>query len=130
MARFPDDPRAGNELELAFRDIRVQGAPQVFYEVYLNLPADARDTVYTSPHYAGNIDFFGPSARGAAGTRLQDRVLSILPTYVRLRALRRWPDADLRLTLVPRAYVENEQPARLLGTRVQAEIGRVLLLVR
>lgn len=127
--RFPDDPRGGRDISIGFRDIKVQGTVDVYYEVYVNLPDNTRDTVYTSPHYAGNLDFFGPSPR-RAGAQSHDRVLSILPTYVRLRSLQQWPSGDVRVTLVPRAYTEAEPPARLLGRRTQAEIGRVQLVVQ
>lgn len=124
LERFPTPEGRGNQLSLVLEDIRLEGAPEVYYEVYVNLPDNARDTTYTSPHYVGNVDFFGPSPQGEHGRMPRSRTLSLLPAYARLRGLQRWRDDAVRVTFVPRAYVEGEDVAKL-GGRAQATIGRV-----
>jgi hypothetical protein len=52
------DPQAGGSIKLVLDDIRLEQNPAVGYEVYINLPAAGRDTVYTSPHFIGNLGFF------------------------------------------------------------------------
>lgn len=122
LSRFPNDARAGNELNVVLSGVQVEGNPDVYYEVYVNLPANA-DTSYTSQHYVGNLDFFGPSPR--SGRRPHDRTLSLLPAYARLRNAGRWRDSELQLTFVPRGYVEGSSPRQLLGARSQARIDRI-----
>ncbi|HYJ78353.1 MAG TPA: tyrosinase family protein [Longimicrobiaceae bacterium] len=129
LASFPTAQGQGNDLSLVLEDIRLEGPPEVYYEVYVNLPADTRDTVYTSPHYVGNLDFFGPSPQGEHGRKPQSRVLGLLPTYARLRGMQRWRDDSVRITFVPRAYVEGEDVRQKLGDRTQATIGRVAVRV-
>jgi hypothetical protein len=85
--------------------------------------------VYTSPNYVGNLDFFGPSPQGEHGRMPLRRTLSLLPAIVRLYAAGRWT-GDVRLTFVPRAFTENESPARMLRERPQVSIGRISLHVR
>jgi Common central domain of tyrosinase/Polyphenol oxidase middle domain/Protein of unknown function (DUF_B2219) len=128
LERFSTPEGRGNQLNLVLEDIRLEGAPEVYYEVYVNLPDNARDTTYTSPHYVGNVDFFGPSPQGKHAGMPRSRTLSLLPAYARLRGLQRWRDDALRVTFVPRAYVEGED-VRKLGGRAQATIGRVAVRI-
>jgi len=115
--------QTGNRVELWLEDIRLEGEPEVFYELYVNLPTDVRDTVYTSPHYVGNLDFFG-AAEGA-----QRRRFNLIPVFLRLLELNRWAEDTVRLTFVPRPFTEGDNPARLLGPRTQAVVGRVSIRI-
>jgi tyrosinase-like protein/polyphenol oxidase-like protein len=119
LAAFPTETNAGRRLFVSLEDIRPEGEAAVFYEIYVNLPAGAKDTVYTSPHYLGNLDFFGAPP-------LQRR-FNLVPAFRRLRQLKAWSDETLRLTFVPRPFTEGEDPTKLLGTRTQAVVGRVAL---
>jgi tyrosinase len=129
LARFPTQEGRGSQLSLVLEDIRLEGAPEVYYEVYVNLPDNARDTTYTSPHYVGNVDFFGHSLQTERGREPQSRTLSLLPAYARLRGLRRWRDDSVRVTFVPRSYTEGEDARVKLGNRGQATIGRVAVRI-
>lgn len=113
----------GNRVELWLDDIRLEGEAEVFYELYVNLPTDVRDTVYTSPHYVGNLDFFG-AMEGA-----QRRRFNLIPAFLRLRELNRWDEDTVRLTFVPRPFTEGDDPPRLLGGRTQAVVGRVSIRI-
>jgi hypothetical protein len=129
LARFSTPQGRGRDITLQLDDIRVEGTPEVYYEVYVNLPDGARDTTYTSPHYVGNVDFFGPSPQGPHARMPQSRAFSLLPTYARLRGLQRWRDDAVRVTFVPRAYTEGEDVRTKLGGRNQATIGRVAVRI-
>jgi tyrosinase len=119
----------GTQITLVLEDIRLEQPPEVFYEVYVNLPSSVRNPEYTSPHYVGNIDFFGPGAEQGHHKMPFRRTLSLLPAYVRLRAAGRWSDEGIHLTFVPRGPTEGEVPERLLRQRPQATIGRVSLRI-
>jgi hypothetical protein len=115
-------------VDLVLEDIRLEQEPAVYYEVYVNLPAGERP-VYTSASYVGNLDFFGPSPQGEHGKMPMRRTLSLFPAIIRLQAAGRWT-GDVQVTFVPRAFTEDESPARRLRERPQATIGRVELQVR
>ncbi|HEX5724552.1 MAG TPA: tyrosinase family protein, partial [Longimicrobiaceae bacterium] len=129
LADFPTGAGKGNRLALLLEGIRLQSPPAVYYEVYLNLPAGAGDPEYTSPHYAGNLSFFGPSPQGPHGKMPLTRSIGLLTTFARLRAVQQWRDDAVRVTFVPRAFVEGEDPAKLLGGQVQATVGSVTLRI-
>jgi tyrosinase len=122
-------PTAGKDVVLAFDDIRLDSPAAVYYEVYVNLPPATTDTVYTSPHYVGNLTFFGPSPQGHHGGEPLARTLSLLPTFLRLRDLQRWRDDTVRVTLVPRAATEGTTATAVLGQRDKAAVGRVSLRI-
>jgi hypothetical protein len=130
LTRLADRSAQGpSNVSLVLEDIRLDQPAEVYYEVYVNLPANERP-VYTSPSYVGNLDFFGPSPQGKHRDMPLRRSLSILPAYVRLRASGRWSDdEEIRVTFVPRGYTDDEAPARVLKERPQATIGRVALRI-
>lgn len=118
------DPQGGRGVKLVMDDIRMVAQPAVYYEIYVNLPAGG-DTVYTSPHYVGSLDFFG-----SAKAPQHPREFDLLGAYVRLQGMGRWPRETLRVTLVPRAPVEGRAtPAQLLRNRPQATVGRMAIVI-
>jgi hypothetical protein len=123
LATFLKDPAAGSGFVLALEDVRAEAPVDVFYELYVDLPVGSKDTVYTSPYYLGNLDFFG-----AVEGPIQ-RQYNMVPIFRRLQALRAWSEDTVRLTFVPRAFVEGEDPARLLGKRTQGRVGRAVLRI-
>lgn len=129
LRRFPTREGRGNQLALVFEDIRMDAPPSIYYEVYVNLVGPAGDVRYTSPHYLGNLDFFGPSPRGPMANMPMTRSLSLLPALARLSGTRQWRVDALRVTLVPRAFTERERPEEVLGSRTQATIGRLHLRI-
>ena len=122
---LPRDPQAGRDLRLVIDDVRVISQPAIYYEVYVNLP-EGQTPVYTSPHYIGNLDFFGSDVPQRRHAR---REFDLLGAFVRLRAANRWPADTVRVTLVPRAPLEGQRPATLLGNRTQATIGRISVII-
>ena len=121
LARFVKDPKAGKRVALVLEDVRVEGEAAVFYEIYVDLPAGARDTVYTSPHYLGNLDLFGepPLARR----------YNLGLVYLRLLERKAWSGDVVRLTFIARPFTEGGDPSKLLGARTQATIGRIALRI-
>ncbi len=120
----------GNTLLLAFEDIRLDRRTSLYYEIYLNLPASAKDTVYTSPYYVGNLSFFGISSSPDEKRIESTRVFPIASVYERLSSLKQWTDSSLNLTLVPRGPTEESNPARLAKNETQVTIGRVVLRIQ
>jgi len=123
LATFLKDRAVGSGLVLALEDVRAEGPVDVFYELYVNVPAGAKDTVHTGPYYLGNLDFFG-AVEGSI-----QRQFNMVPVFRRLQALGAWAEDTVRLTFVPRAFVEGEDPAKLLGQRTQGRVGRAVLRI-
>ena len=121
LESFLQEARAGKRVAVSLEDIKVEGAAAVFYEIYVDLPAGTKDTVYTSPYFLGNLDFFGEGP-------LQRR-FNLVPTYLRLHQLKSWTEDVVRLTFVPRGFTEGEAPAEVLGARRQAVVGRVSIRI-
>ena len=129
---YADDPYGGNDIRLDLYDIAQYQEPQVYYEVYANLP-DPYGARYESPHYVGNIDFYAlmkPDPTGEMDhstmnmSALNSRSLSLLRTYSLLRCQGLWRDDYIRLTFVPRAHAEGETVEQLL-TSDQGVVGRI-----
>jgi tyrosinase len=131
LRSFPDRPEAGNDIAVHLEHISLTREPGVFYEVYANLPEGETGTEYTSPNYVGNLDFFGVAAAGDAtvdhsAMAMHSRRLSLLNVYAHQRSVGEWRDDVVRLTFIPRAYVEGENPAEE-ASDTQAAIGRISL---
>lgn len=120
------DPKAGRNIKLVVDDVQLLQNPMIYYEIYVDLPSDGKEAVYTSPHYIGNLDFF-TSARPR-----RDRIsreFGLVMPFVSLSAMKRWLPDRLEVTFVPQAFAEGEDPARLLRDRPQATIGRVSVTI-
>lgn len=129
LGAFATQDGQGRNLMLRLDGIRLVQPPAVYYEVYVNLPANARGVSYTDAYYAGNLDFFGPSPEGGRGREPMHKMLSLLPVYARLRATGEWDDNTVRLTFVPRGATESDLPARILRDRNQAVIERISITI-
>jgi len=126
FSTLPHDSQAGTRIKLVFDEIRLQQNPAVGYEVYVDLPASGRDTMYTSPHFVGSLDFFGSA--NPDHPQLPREFDLVLP-FLRLQQLKRWASDTLRVTLVPRPLVEGASIRRALGQKPQATIGRVTVVI-
>lgn len=109
--------RAGATLALFIEGIHFEKEPMVYYEVYVNLPADAAPD-FQSVHYAGNLVFAGlgpPSPHGqhaSHGMSHADetdlgtiRALDITDVVRELRARKLWDDARLTVTFVMQGLI-------------------------
>jgi len=128
IAALEAETGEGRQLSLVLEDIHVEEAPDIYYEIYVNLPPGVTPT-YTSPYYLGNLDFFGPSPKSERPHGPAIRTFSLLPTVARLRAAGRWRDNEMRLTFVPKAPTERESPATALGQRTQAVVGAITIRI-
>jgi tyrosinase len=116
-------------LNLVLGDIRIEGRPRVVYEMYLNLPADARNADYASPNFVGMVNLFGPGA-DTAHARPEDQIVPLTLAMLRLRANKTWSDDTVRVTFIPRGVTEGADPAKALGASTPVTIGRVALQLR
>ncbi len=129
IAALPRDADAGGRINLVLDDIHVEGNPRVAYEIYINLPAGTAP-VYTSPHYVGNVNLFGPRPTQGQTVRHEPQIVPLGLAFLKLRGANLWPDDSLHVTFVPRGLTEGQVPARILGRQVQATIGRVSVQVQ
>jgi hypothetical protein len=130
LSAIPRDPQAGGQINLVLDDVRLEGIPRVAYEIYVNLPADVKNPEYTSPHFAGNVNLFGPSPRGGHAEKQEPQVVPLTLVFLRLRDADRWPSDTVSVTFVPRGLTEGQNPARVLRDSIQATIGRVTLQIQ
>lgn len=127
--------RAESALALLVEGIHFDKEPAVFYEVYVNLPADeAAD--FQSVHYAGNLCFAGIAPDGAKGhpkmKMAEDadvdhlRALDVTAVIRALRARQLWNDDQLTVTFVMNGLVPLPKNAVARpGTRARFERVRL-----
>lgn len=127
-----DDPVEEAEVDpeapvlLAVEGLEFERTPTAVYEIYVNLPA-GDDAEYTSPHYIGNLSFFGID-HGGEGDHADHQVVltyDITELVRRLRAVDGWEEGDYDITfarrtliLPPDAAIEEDEP-------VPITIGRI-----
>jgi tyrosinase len=126
FAVIGSDAKAGRRIKLVVDDVRLLQNPMIYYEIYVDLPADVREAVYTSPLYIGNLDFF-TSARPDHNRISRD--FDLVMPFVNLSSMKRWLPDRLEVTFVPKSFAEADDPARALRGRPQATIGRVLVTI-
>jgi tyrosinase len=130
LSTLPRDPKAGGRINLLLEDLRLEGRPRVAYEIYIDLPPGETNPVYTSPHYVGNVNLFGPSPRAPHAGKREPQIVPLALAYLRLSEAKLWSEDTVRVTFVPRGLLEGQDPAKLLGQATQATIGRVSVQVQ
>ncbi|HEX2095130.1 MAG TPA: tyrosinase family protein [Longimicrobiaceae bacterium] len=118
LRRF-EEGTVGNDVVVHLQGIVLLEEPKVYYEVYANLSGAAGDTAYTSPHFVGNLDFFGIPKEDDTDHTVHggnNRRLSLLRVYAFLRTRGLWSDQALTLTFIPRGYTEDVTPTAVLTT--------------
>jgi tyrosinase len=128
LAQLQAEKGEGRQVLLVLEEIHPEEPPDVYYEIYVNLP-DGTTPTYTSPHYVGNLDFFGPSPKSQKPHGPAVRTFTLVPALVRLRAAGRWREDEVHLTFVPRAHTERETVRAALGTRTQAVLGQITIRI-
>ena len=93
------------------------------YEVYLNLPED-QDPDYQSPHYVGNIGFFGMGTYEAEeeghGGHPADMSFDVTDVVRALQERSEWSEGDARVSFVMRGLepsVEEAESAEYLAAQ-------------
>ena len=95
----------------------------VYYEVYVDLPADQTPS-FGSIYYVGNLGLFLP--KGAGMTKR----LELIPAIRALMNKKAWNASQLTITLVPRGLLSPDRTPLPLKPGVQATIKQVSLVAR
>jgi hypothetical protein len=92
--------------------------PGVTYEVYLNLPED-QDPNYQSPHYVGNIGFFGmgtyEAEEGGHGGHPADMSFDVTDVVRALQERNEWSEGEARVSFVMRGLEPSVEEAESVG---------------
>jgi tyrosinase len=105
-------------------------APEGYFEVYFNLPEGIRNPDYRSPHYAGNLSFFGLDSehRGQGHEKLPFRL--IVTNQLRTLSARRLLSGNtLALTFVGRGAISAQGRQLPLASDARVRVERVTLSI-
>jgi tyrosinase len=130
LSALPRDADVGGRINLVFEDIHVEGTPRVAYEIFIDLPQEVPIPMYTSSHYAGNVNLFGPAPGAEHPQKAEPQVVPLSLVFLRLSEAKRWSLDSVSVTFVPRGLTEGQNPARILRQSIQVTIGRVTLQVQ
>lgn len=111
----------GKGLKLDVEGIEFDQSPGAIYEIYLNLPEGAEPT-HESPHYVGNLVFFGLEHKDGAEPRLSYPVTKLVD---RLRAEGEWTEGDFDVTFVRRPPEPPEGMVMEEAEPVPVKIGKI-----
>ena len=100
-------PAAGTTLILAVEDITFDETPPGYFEVYLDQPPGERPD-YKSPHYVGNLSFFGLQGEGGRSRPGAAFRLNLTPTIRALQSRGLWKDDAVTVTFVPATPEDSE----------------------
>lgn len=95
-----------SRLTLKIEGIDYDKRPGVYYEIYLNLPKDAKNPSASSPSYVGNLTFFGlKEAQGHGGMGAASHHYDVTGVVRALRARKEWDDKKFTVTFVMRGLI-------------------------
>ena len=95
----------------------------VYYEVYVDLPADQTPS-FGSIYYVGNLGLFLPKGSGIT------KRLELIPAIRALMDKKAWNASQLTITLIPRGLLSPDRKPLPLKPGVQATIKQVSLVAR
>lgn len=130
LSALPRDADVGGRINLVLEDIHVEGTPRVAYEIFIDLPQEEPIPMYTSSHYAGNVNLFGPAPGAEHPQKAEPQVVPLSLVFLRLTEAKLWSLDSVSVTFVPRGLTEGQNPARVLRQSIQVTIGRVTLQVQ
>jgi Common central domain of tyrosinase/Polyphenol oxidase middle domain len=111
---------------LSFDNISYRRPVGVYYELYLNKPADVPPDPF-GPYYAGNLSLFGLGhAHGDQGVTGGRVALDVTATLARQRELGIWSGGPIKIDLHP----SQVEPTEAAQAGPLASIGQVRLLGR
>lgn len=118
-------PSSRTNLILSIEGIAYDKAPEVHYEVYLDLPKDATPS-YKSIYFVGNLAFFQP--RAGAADRASVARFDITKTVRALKSFKLWNDAQVSVTFVMSWLVDREgrQLPVPAGVRLRFSTAKVI----
>lgn len=114
----------GKDLRLDVSGIEFDESPGAIYEIYLNLP-EGNEPTYESPHYVGNLVFFGLEHEGDHETRLSYPITQVVE---RLKAAGSFTDGDYGVTFVRRPPEPPEDMVLEEAEPVPVRIGRITIV--
>jgi hypothetical protein len=117
---------ASGPVVLSFDDISYRRPVGVYYEVYLNKPANVAPDPF-GPYYAGNLSLFALGhAHGNEGVTGGRVALDVTATLARQRELGLWSGGVVKIDLHP----SQAEPTEAAQAGPLASIGQVRLLGR
>ncbi len=115
----------GSPVVLSFDDIAFRRPVGLYYEVYVNRPADAPFDPH-GPYYAGNLSFFALGhAHGGEGVSGARATLDATDLLARQKELGLWSGGDVRVDLHPSSLDDATEAAEATPL---ATVGRIRLL--
>lgn len=117
------------ELVLNIEEIELDRVPDGYYEVYLNLPQRITNPSHRTPHYVGNLSFFGlGNHAGHGGTPKPSFKLGVTDAVRRLQQNDLWNETMLTITFIERT-VKAPGTAVMTNDLIKAKFARVSLTV-
>ncbi len=115
-------------LRLAIEGIHYNKAPDVWYEVYLNLPERITSPSTKSVYYVGNLVFFDPADSAVGSPPATARTFDVTRTILGLRLFKLWNDRDASVTFVVRPFLNRQGRPRPVrpGVRLRFTTVRIL----
>jgi hypothetical protein len=116
--------RASHHVVLQITDIQYERTPNVFYEVYLNLPSEEPRSPKSS-YFVGNLSFFAlkphhgmpKASEGVSSAAKRD--LDVTKVVSMLRREHKWNASEISVTFVPTTGLVDKQ-----GVAVPVQAGR------
>ena len=119
----------GGPVVLKFAGIALQRPVGLYYEVYVNKPANGA-TGPESPYYAGNLSFFGLGHRGGSAVDNGQYTLEISDLLAAQRKAGQWRGGEVSVDLVPQAAGGVKPSATESAARPLVTIGEISILGR
>jgi tyrosinase len=116
---------------LRLEDVTFDKQPGIYYEVYVNVPADQDDPDFHNGHYVGNLGFFakfdgGHDEHGADGAKAT-AAFDISGLVRELAAQKKWDPDRVTVTFVPRGLEDENGHPLEVKTEAKIKVGKVTL---
>jgi Common central domain of tyrosinase/Polyphenol oxidase middle domain len=105
MARLREFAAANRQIVLTLEKLEADGPTSSYFELYLNLPANATNIDYRSIHYAGSLSFFGIEPDQHDHGDGHKRSFHITDVYKGLKERNLWSEEKISLTFIPRGLL-------------------------
>lgn len=125
--------KTSHRVVLQITDIQYERSPDVYYEIFLDLPSGGPQSP-KSPYFVGNLSFFAlkphgsmssPTEPGAGGKRDFD-VTKAVSTLIEEH---QWNPARISLTFVPKGLVDRQGQPLPIPPGKKASLGQITLSI-
>ncbi|HEX3152229.1 MAG TPA: tyrosinase family protein [Gemmataceae bacterium] len=126
---------ADNPITLHLDDVAFDKQPGIYYEVYLNVPADEDNPEFHNGHFVGNLGFFAKTHEPAAGAdphaamtdggAKQSHVFDITGLVRELSAEKKWDPEKATITFIPRGLEDSDGHPLEIKTDAKIKVGKV-----